>query len=61
MNKRDRDILQALLLRLTAWFSDPTRHADPRGLTRGQARVIVAAIRELNRHRDHPPDHRSGK
>lgn len=45
MNKRDRDKLQGLLVSLTAHFSDPLKQSVL--IWRGDARAIVAAIREI--------------
>lgn len=47
MNKRDRDKLQGLLLSLTAHFSDPLKQSCV--IWRGEARAIVAAIREIEK------------
>jgi hypothetical protein len=47
MNKRDREKLQALLVSLTAYFSDPLKQSVV--IFRGDARAIVAAIRELEK------------
>lgn len=47
MNKRDREKLQQLLVKLTAHFSDPLKQSVT--IFRGDARAIVAAIRELNK------------
>lgn len=46
MNKRDTDLLDALLLKLTAHFGDPKRGAI--AISRGEGRAVVAAIRERN-------------
>lgn len=43
MNKRDADILTALLVKLTAHFSDPKVMSLL--ISRGEGRAIVAAIR----------------
>lgn len=45
MNKRDKAKLDALLLRLTAEFSD--RHRQSTVIWRGEVRAIVAAIRAI--------------
>ena len=45
MTKRDKDKLVALLIKLTAEFSDPSRGFTT--IYRGDARAIVAAIRAL--------------
>ncbi len=47
MNKRDRDKLQGLLVALTAHFSNPLKQTCVIG--RGEARAIVAAIREIEK------------
>ena len=44
MNKRDTDLLDALLLKLTAHFNDPRRMSI--AISRGEGRAVVAAIRE---------------
>lgn len=54
MNRRDKDKLDALLVRLTAHFSD--RSIQSETIFRGDARAIVAAIRELNRKAPPPRD-----
>lgn len=46
MTRRDRDKLNGLLLKLTAWFSDPSKYSYPAGIGRGEARAIVALIRK---------------
>lgn len=46
MNRRDTDLLDALLVKLTAHFSDPKRGAI--AISRGEGRAVVAAIRERN-------------
>lgn len=46
MNKRDTDLLDALLLKLTAHFNDPKRMSI--AISRGEGRAVVAAIRERN-------------
>lgn len=43
MNKRDADILTALLVKLTAHFSDPK--AMQMTISRGEGRAVIAAIR----------------
>lgn len=48
MNRRDREKLQSLLVRLTTHFSDPLKQTLDY-LGRGDARAIVAAIRELEK------------
>lgn len=45
MTKRDREKLDGLLVKLTAHFSDPLIQSFT--IFRGDARAIVAAIREL--------------
>lgn len=47
MTKRDKDKLLGLLVKLTAEFNDPRRQSTT--IFRGDARAIVAAIRELNK------------
>jgi hypothetical protein len=46
MNKRDTDLLDALLLKLTAHFNDPKRMSI--AISRGEGRAVAAAIRERN-------------
>lgn len=46
MNKRDTELLDALLLKLTAHFHDPKRMSI--AISRGEGRAVVAAIRERN-------------
>lgn len=46
MNKRDTDLLDALLPKLTAHFNDPKRTSI--AISRGEGRAVVAAIRERN-------------
>lgn len=47
MTKRDADKLDQLIVMLTAHFSDPARQSVT--IFRGDARAIVAAIRERNK------------
>lgn len=47
MRKRDKERLQFLLLYLTAHFAD--RAMQTVVISRGEARAIVAAIRELQK------------
>lgn len=47
MNRRDKDKLQSLLVKLTEHFSNPLKQSTT--IFRGDARAIVAAIRELNK------------
>ncbi|MCC2649858.1 MAG: hypothetical protein K0R61_43 [Microvirga sp.] len=51
MNRRDKDKLELLLLKLTGHFSDGLKQSVT--IFRGDARAIVAAIRELNRKAPH--------
>lgn len=46
MNKRDTDILDALLPKLKAHFADPKRHGIALG--RGEIRAVIAALDERN-------------
>lgn len=46
MNKRDTDILDALLVKLKAHFADPKRHGIAIG--RGEIRAVIAVIDERN-------------
>lgn len=46
MNKRDTELLETLLVKLTAHFNDPKRMSI--AISRGEGRAVVAAIRERN-------------
>lgn len=46
MNRRDTDLLDVLLLKLTAHFHDPRRMSI--AISRGEGRAVVDAIRERN-------------
>jgi hypothetical protein len=44
MNRRDTELLETLLVKLTAHFNDPKRMSI--AISRGEGRAVVAAIRE---------------
>lgn len=46
MNRRDTELLDALLLKLSTHFNDPKRTSI--AISRGEGRAVVAAIRERN-------------